>query len=68
MYGLLGFLGLLLSLPSAADEQCKACDSSGLVACKTCAKDPCSENVVVLHCSVRISCKTCEGAGSVDCR
>jgi hypothetical protein len=65
---ILALAGALLVTGSPEDDTCKRCDSTGLLECKTCAKDPCSESETLLFCSVRLTCKTCAGIGRVDCK
>jgi len=64
-------LVLLLALPAAfGRDDCRACEDTGLVACKPCARLAClpeGGNEQLLFCAETIACEDCVGLRVVPC-
>jgi len=58
---------LALAVPSGAVEDCRKCGDLGVLACPSCAKDPCESERGYLFCSVAAECPDCRGTGLVPC-
>jgi hypothetical protein len=61
-------VALALALPAAAQgRSCNKCKGAGLVPCREHGREPLSQELEVLYCSVVDGCEVCAGAGLLDC-
>jgi hypothetical protein len=60
-------MGLAPLLLLCALLQCKACEDTGVVACRACKRDSCTGSVSALFCSAAAACKECAGLRVADC-